>query len=53
MGKTKEMWMQMSHEDCATEFYARLELLRECKDDLISDEVSPQMKSIILKAILA
>jgi len=52
MGKTKEMWMEMNHEQSASEFYARLELLRQCKEDLISEEVSPEMKRIILKAIL-
>ena len=38
----------MEHEQTATEFYARLELLRECQEDLIDPKVPESMKKIIL-----
>jgi hypothetical protein len=43
----------MEHEQNATEFYARLELLRECQEDLIDPKVPESMKKIILKAVLS
>lgn len=52
MAKTKDLLEQLNHEDSAVEFYARLNLLKECQEDLIDPEVSPEMKKIIIKAIL-
>lgn len=43
----------MKHEQNATEFYARLELLRECQEDLVDPEVPEFMKKIILKTVLS
>ena len=45
--------VNMEHEQNATEFYARLELLRECQEDLIDPKVPESMKKIILKAVLS
>ena len=52
MGRTKDLLEELNHEDNSVEFYARLRLLKECQEDLIDPKVSPEMKKIILKAIL-
>ena len=44
--------MENKHEQNAVEFYARLELLRQCQEDLVDPKVPESMKRIILKTIL-
>ena len=52
MGRTKEMFAEMNHEDSAVEFYSRLELLREMQEELIDPKVPENVKRIILKTVL-
>jgi hypothetical protein len=52
MGRVKEMFMEMNHEESAVEFYARLELLREMQDELVDSKVPESVKKTILKTIL-
>ena len=52
MGRVKEMFMEMTHEESAVEFYARLELLREMQEELVDPKVPESVKKMILKTIL-
>jgi len=52
MGRTKEMYFEMSNEDSSLQFYSRLELLREMQEELIDPKVPESVKRIILKTIL-
>jgi hypothetical protein len=53
MGRTKDLFANFNHEQNAIELYSRLELLRECQEDLADPDVPESMKRIILKAILS
>lgn len=53
MGKTKEMFEKLNHEDSAVEFYSRLTLLKEMQEELVDPKVPESVKRIILKTILA
>ena len=53
MGKTKEMFEKLSHEESAIEFYSRLNLLREMQEELVDPKVPESVKRIIIKSILA
>jgi hypothetical protein len=52
MGKVKEMYAEMNHENSALEFYSRLELLRQMEEELVDPTVPESVKRIILKTVL-
>ena len=52
MGKVKEMYAEMNHENNALEFYSRLELLRQMEEELVDPTVPKSVKRIILKTVL-
>jgi len=52
MGKTREMFEKLNHEESAVEFYSRLKLLKEMEEELIDSKVPENVKRIILKTIL-
>lgn len=53
MGKTKEMFEKLNHEESAIEFYSRLTLLEEMREELVDSKVPETVKRIIIKTILA
>lgn len=52
MGRTKDLLVQMNHEEQAMEFYARLELLRQMEEELVDPTVPESVKRCILKTVL-
>lgn len=53
MGKTKEMFEKLNHEQSAVDFYNRLRLLKQWEEELVDPKVPENVKRIIIKSILA
>lgn len=53
MGRVKEMYGKMNHEDAALELYNRLSLVEQWQEELVDPKVPETLKRTILKTILA
>ena len=53
MGRSKELFEKLNHENSAVEFYSRLELLRQMEEELVDPLVPENITRTILKAVLA